>query len=83
MLAATLKELVNRGGARLTADADTGRTMVVTNLSAADEAKLDRWRRFEARLSLAVVAAMPADQRHDVGAVLNGNDRSLLQARTG
>ncbi|MBI2895541.1 MAG: N-6 DNA methylase [Deltaproteobacteria bacterium] len=78
-LADTLRTLANRDGIRLATDT-ASRSVVTTSPHTPSEAQLDAWFRFEARLALRVLAALPAAAMQDVDSTLSDADSALLQA---
>ncbi len=73
-----LRTLADRDGIRLTTDA-ASRSVVTTTPHTPPENQLHPWFRFEARLALSVLAALPPEPIQDVDATMSEVDRALLQ----
>jgi hypothetical protein len=76
-LAGAVTTLANRDGITLTTNA-SGQSAVAVSAHTPPEAQIDEWFRFEARLALRVLAALPAAQAQDVDAALPDADRVVL-----
>ena len=81
-LASTLQALSDRDGVRLTTDG-TSQSVVSTSPHTPAEEQLDAWFRFEARLALRVLDALPATSLGEVDSMLADADRALVQAGGG
>jgi hypothetical protein len=68
-LAEALATLANRDGIKLTTDA-SGQSLVAASAHTPPEAQIDEWYRFEARLALRVLAALPAVSAQEVDSVV-------------
>ena len=78
ILATTLKTLADRDGVALSTNAES-RSTVGTTPSTPEEERLDPWFRFEARLALQVLRALPASAFETVDNSFSGDDRALLE----
>ncbi len=79
LLATALTDLAGRDGIRLTSDGQS-RSIVTTGGHTPPEDQVDDWFRFEARLALGVLAALPAQHLQELDAGIAGEDRKLLAA---
>jgi hypothetical protein len=77
-LARVLKALTERDGVKLTIDASS-RSVVTTSAGTPLERTIAPWFRFEARLALSVLAAIPSAEMQTVDAGMAGDDRRLLE----
>jgi len=78
-LAKVLKTLAERDGVKLTVNS-LSHSVVTASTGAPLENKIDPWFRFEARLALRVLAALPPQQVGTVDAGMTGDDRTLLES---
>jgi hypothetical protein len=78
LLAVTLKTLSDRNGIVLGINAELQST-VSTSPTTPEEELIDPWFRFEARLALHVLHALPADAFEVVDNAFSGDDRALLE----
>jgi hypothetical protein len=78
-LADVLRTLADRAGICLTTDS-ASESVVTTTPHTPPEDQLDPWFRFEARLALRVLAALPAARLQDLDATMSDADRALLLA---
>lgn len=78
-LAQGLSDLATRNGVQLTTDGKS-RSVVAASEQTPTDDKIDPWFRFEARLALAVLDALPPAQLSDIDGALSGEDRELLEA---
>jgi len=76
-LAGAVAALADRNGISLTTDA-AGRAVVASATHTPPEAQIDEWFRFEARLALRVLAAVPAASVQEVDSVISDADRVVL-----
>jgi Eco57I restriction-modification methylase/N-6 DNA Methylase/TaqI-like C-terminal specificity domain len=78
-LASAVSTLADRDGISLTTDS-AGRSIVTTTKHTPPEAQIDDWFRFEARLALRVLAAVPAASVQEVDSVISDADRVVLRS---
>lgn len=78
-LATALSVLAGRDGIRLTTNA-SGQSVVTTSSHTPTEDRIDEWFRFEARLVLRVLAAVPPARIQDIDAAIPDADRVVLQS---
>jgi len=78
-LADAVATLASRDGIRMTTDA-SGQSLIAASAHTPPEAQIDEWFRFEARLALRVLAALPAAQAQDVDAAIPDADRVVLRS---
>lgn len=79
LLATALSDLAGRDGIRLTTDGQS-RAIVTTGGHTPSEDKVDAWFRFEAKLALGVLSALPVQHLQELDAGIAGEDRKLLAA---
>jgi hypothetical protein len=78
-LAEALRTLGSRDGLKLTTDA-SGASLVTASAHTPPEDQIDEWFRFEARLALRVLAAVPAARVQEVDSVIPDADRVVLRS---
>ncbi len=79
LLASVLKDLASRDALRLTTD-EASRSIVTVGPHTPAEAEVDAWFRFEARLTLRVLATLQPAQLDEIQRGITGEDRKLLAA---
>ncbi len=79
LLATALSDLAGRDGIRLTTDRRS-QSIVTTGDHTPSADKVDAWFRFEAKLALGVLSALPSQHLQELDAGISGEDRKLLAA---
>ena len=77
-LAQGLSDLAERNGVQLATDGESRSVVAASEQTPAND-KIDTWFRFEARLALAVLDALPPAQLTDVDGALSADDRAFLE----